>query len=77
MNISFTWQGKPITDIRAWAREHNEKLVHYRATRDFPSLITGKMEQQTMSGFMPESFWNSLRMADGWFYEETGERETV
>ena len=64
----FTWRGKPIDDIRAWAAARGEQMVRYRAERYVPNPLTGTMDIETMDGEMPMSFWANLRTTDGWHY---------
>lgn len=71
----FTWNGEPITDIRAWAKERREKLVEYRAVRMIPSMISNSFEIEEKTGHMPSSFWNNLVWSHGWRYSWLGEEE--
>ena len=72
-NTTFQWRGELIPDIAAWASQRGELMVQYDATRTVPSL-TGELVTERQSGEMPETFWDTLRMADGWQYTETGRR---
>jgi hypothetical protein len=70
MKHHFAWRGEPIADIRAWASARHERMVRYHAERDVPSVLTGRIEHEEYDGEMPESFWHSLLMRDGWRYSE-------
>lgn len=64
MYQTFTWRGEPIQDIKGWADDRGERIVKYQATRPTP------WGHETYDGYMPESFWNSLCMNNGWTYKE-------
>ena len=70
--LNFRWRDVPIPDIHAWARTRGEQMVRYHATRKRPNPFAARMETEEMVGEMPESFWNSLLMSEGWHYRETG-----
>jgi len=66
----FRWRGVPIADIREWAHARGERMVRYRAERDVPSAVTGRLEHEEHEGEVPESFWQDLMWSDGWRYTE-------
>ena len=72
MNHVFRWRGEDIPNIRAWASARHERMVEYYAERQMPNSLTGTLDVETQRGEMPESFWDSLMMADGWHYIEIG-----
>ena len=72
--VNFLWRGVMIPDIDAWAKARHEQMIRYRATREVPNVCFTRMITGTEEGEMPESFWNSLLMKDGWFYYEIGRR---
>jgi hypothetical protein len=54
---TYAWRGKPIPDIRAWARERGEQMVvveHYRKDpwTAPPYYLETREEEE-----MPDSFW--------------------
>ena len=67
---SYSYRGKPISDIKKWCKDRGERLVKYRASRNVPNIFSGKIDKEEKFGEMPESFWNTLWMGDGWHYEE-------
>jgi hypothetical protein len=60
----FRWRGELIPDIEEWAKQRGEPMIHYVATRQ---TIFGIQRKE---GKMPLSFWQGLRMTDGWWYVE-------
>ncbi len=67
---TFYWRGEPIRDIREWAARRGERMVIYHGERQCPNPYTGQLDIETDDGEMPESFWNSLHMSNGWVYRE-------
>lgn len=68
--MTYFWRGQLIPDIRAWATERGERIVRYEARRERPNMLTGRLEVEVVEGEMPESFWNSLMISDGWVYRD-------
>ena len=68
----YRWRGESIADVHEWARSRGERMVKYRAERTIPSMLTGQLEREVREGEMPQSFWDSLLVSNGWFYEEIG-----
>lgn len=62
----FRWAGKPIPDIKAWAKSRGEAMIHYRYTKQ--TVYGPEIEE----GDMPESFWNSLIFTGHETYEKLG-----
>jgi epoxyqueuosine reductase QueG len=71
--FSYNKHGKHIENIEQWAKDHGERMIKFTATRKMPNLATGKMEEQTFKGAMPESFWGSLKIDNGWVFREDKE----
>ena len=67
---SYSWNGKPITDIKAFCKEHNTKMVRYIAKRDVLNPLTCRLEHEEYKGEMPQSFFENLRMTEGWNFCE-------
>lgn len=65
----FQWNGQPIEDIKKWCEENNTKMIKYKASRKVPNPYSGKIEEESREGEMPELFFQQLRMSDGWMYE--------
>ena len=57
---TYTWKGKPITDIRAWARKRGEKLIRYKHIQKYFDPTVGHEIEETSHGLMPESFFTNL-----------------
>jgi len=67
----YSWDGKTISDIRKWAKDRGEKLVHYELTKSHIDINNGKIVTETQTGKVPESFWNCLLSGAGsGFYKE-------
>jgi hypothetical protein len=71
----WMWRGKPIHDIRAWARERNEQMVQYIEYQR--QLVPygppgGQFVTEETPGEMPESFWNGMHFTADHWYTETG-----
>ena len=65
---AFYFKGKPILDIEKFCKEHQTKLIEYKAERRIPNIFSGKIEKETKKGKMPEIFFDTLRMTNGWYY---------
>ena len=66
--LTFSWQDEPIQDISKWASDSGEPMIKYKAERSTPNMVTGQLDIESYEGKMPETFWNSLHMANGWHY---------
>ena len=64
----FYFKGNPILNIEKFCKKHNTKMIRYKAKREIPNIITGKVETEIQEGKMPEIFFDTLRMTDGWYY---------
>lgn len=66
----YMWQGEEIPDIRKWCEENNDEMILVKGIRKRPNMFTGRTVEEIEFQEMPRSFFECLRMADGWFYSE-------
>lgn len=73
----FFWRGERITDIEAWCKEHNTKMIKLRKIRNRPTVLDcitkndwEKEQMETVE--IPEKLWDILRQTsdDLYRYEE-------
>lgn len=65
----FYHNDKQIEDIQKWCEENNTQMIRFKAERHIPNPFTLKIEKEFKEGEMPELFFNSLQMGDGWIYK--------
>ena len=59
--LAFLWNGEPIADIRAWARERGEQMVRVRKTWREPLVFAGKFVEREEIQEMPAVFFETMR----------------
>lgn len=64
--IHLYWQGHPVSNPRAWAEARGEALVYVELTREVPDALTGILRIERIRGKVPESFRQTMALANGW-----------
>ena len=64
---AFSWAGKPIADIEAWAHARGEQMVTVRETRKGYVIASdgAHLTEDVETYDVPESFWNGMCASDG------------
>lgn len=79
MRAETAWfdNGRPISDIHAWARDRGEQMVRVRRTWREALPLAGRIEDRSEVVEMPASFFNGLRFGGlhDESYEEIGRFE--